>query len=164
MGVVNDRAIICFGFEWSSNRVHDPTGWTTTPAKRLQLLGRCILVDPDICHGKPTFVGTRIMVAQVLKQVARGVAWDAIIAEGRGAVTRDAIAESIEVAQRIFEDHAVESARAIAHVNVLDEHSTEIALHPNNRRRAASSPPAVTQRVGIRSPLAGGGGQAAPVQ
>jgi uncharacterized protein (DUF433 family) len=81
------------------------------PAKRRQLLGRYIVADPDICHGKPTFVGTRIMVAQVLKQVARGVAWDTIIAEWRGALTRDAIAESIELAQRIFEDHAVEYAQ-----------------------------------------------------
>jgi uncharacterized protein (DUF433 family) len=81
------------------------------PAKRRQFLGRYIVADPDICHGKPTFVGTRIMVAQVLKQVARGVAWDTIIAEWRGALTRDAIAESIELAQRIFEDHAVEYAR-----------------------------------------------------
>jgi hypothetical protein len=25
-------------------------------------LGRYIVADPEICHGKPTFVGTRIMV------------------------------------------------------------------------------------------------------
>jgi uncharacterized protein (DUF433 family) len=65
------------------------------PRKKKKLLGRYIVTDPEICHGKPTFVGTRIMVTQVLKQVARGMSWDAITAEWRGAVTTDAIAEAV---------------------------------------------------------------------
>ena len=52
-----------------------------------------------------------IMVTQVLKQVAKGMPWDAITAEWRGTVTKDAIAEAVELAQRIFEDHAVEYAQ-----------------------------------------------------
>jgi uncharacterized protein (DUF433 family) len=64
--------------------------------KRRALLGYHMVADPEICHGKPTFVGTRIMVAQVLKQVAKGMSWDAITAEWRGAVTKDAIAEAVE--------------------------------------------------------------------
>ena len=31
-----------------------------------QVLGRYMVADPDICHGKPTFRGTRILVADVL--------------------------------------------------------------------------------------------------
>ena len=81
------------------------------PRKQRKLLGRYIVADPAICHGKPTFVGTRIMVVQVLKQVARGMPWDAITAEWRGAVTREAIAEAVELAQRTFEDHAAEYAQ-----------------------------------------------------
>lgn len=81
------------------------------PKKRRKLLGRFIVADPEICHGKPTFVGTRIMAAQVLKQVATGMPWDAIMAEWRGAVTREAIAELVELAQQIFEDHADQYAR-----------------------------------------------------
>ena len=73
-----------------------------------KLLGRYMVVDPEICHGKPTFLGTRIMVTQVLKQVARGMPWDAITTEWRGGVTTEAIAEAVELAQRTFEDHAVE--------------------------------------------------------
>jgi len=79
--------------------------------KKRQILGRHIVADPEICHGKPTFVGTRIMVAQVLKQVAQGMPWDAIMAEWRGAVTREAIAEAAELAQRTFEDHAADYAQ-----------------------------------------------------
>jgi uncharacterized protein (DUF433 family) len=80
------------------------------PRKRKRLLSRHIVADPAICHGKPTFLGTRIMVTQVLKQVAKGMPWDEIAAEWRGAVTKAAIAEAVELAQRIFEDHAVEYA------------------------------------------------------
>jgi uncharacterized protein (DUF433 family) len=81
------------------------------PTKQRKLLGRHIVADPEVCHGKPTFVGTRIMVAQVLKQVARGTPWETITAEWRGAVTKDAIAEAVGLAQRIFEDHALEYAQ-----------------------------------------------------
>src|SRR5947208_9313273 len=81
------------------------------PRKQSKRLGRYIVADPDICHGKPTFLGTRIMVAQVLKQVAKGMPWDAITAEWRGTVTREAIAEAVELAQRIFEDHAAQYAQ-----------------------------------------------------
>jgi len=80
----------------------------TAPKKQRKLLGRYIVADPNICHGKPTFLGTRIMVAQVLRQVAKGMPWDAITAEWRGDVSKDAIAEAVELAQRIFEDHASE--------------------------------------------------------
>ena len=46
-----------------------------------KLIGRYILTDPQICHGKPTFRGTRIMVSQVLHQVANGMAWETIVDE-----------------------------------------------------------------------------------
>ena len=40
-------------------------------AERIEL-GQYIVADPKICHGKPTFKGTRIMVWQVLDALARG--------------------------------------------------------------------------------------------
>ncbi len=81
------------------------------PRKKRNVLGRFMVADPEICHGKPTFLGTRIMVAQVLRQVARGMPWDAITAEWRGSITKDAIAEAVELAQRAFEDHATATVR-----------------------------------------------------
>jgi uncharacterized protein (DUF433 family) len=74
-------------------------------------LGRYLVADPEICHGKPTLLGTRVMVAQVLKQVATGMPWDKITAEWRGTVTKDAIAEAVELAQRTFEENATEHAQ-----------------------------------------------------
>jgi uncharacterized protein (DUF433 family) len=64
--------------------------------KRLKL-GEYIVTDPDICHGKPTFKGTRIMVKQVLDMVAEGIAWEQIIVEYDGAISRKAIAEALRL-------------------------------------------------------------------
>ena len=73
-----------------------------------ELLGRYIVTDPKICHGQPTFRGTRIMVKQVLEQVASGMAWEAIVEEWRGSVSRDAIAEAVRLAVQAFADRAEE--------------------------------------------------------
>ena len=35
-------------------------------------LGQYIVADSDICHGQPTFKGTRIMVKSVLEMLAKG--------------------------------------------------------------------------------------------
>jgi uncharacterized protein (DUF433 family) len=59
-------------------------------------LGRFIVIDPDVCHGKPTFAGTRIMVEQVLKQVASGKNWDAIVTEWRGSISKEAVGEAVD--------------------------------------------------------------------
>ena len=64
------------------------------------LYGRHIVSDRDICHGKPTFRGTRILVADVLDQVAEGLAWESIMEEWRGAVTREAIAEAASLSRQ----------------------------------------------------------------
>ena len=81
-----------------------------------KLIGRYIVTDPGICHGKPTFRGTRIMVSQVLEQVASGMAWDTIVDEWRGSIPKDAIAEAVRLALQAFVDHvdqyAVESIPA----------------------------------------------------
>jgi uncharacterized protein (DUF433 family) len=81
------------------------------PRKQRKLLGRYIVADPEICHGKPTFIGTRIMVWQVLSEVGKGMSWDDISARWRGSVTKEAIAEAIQLAQRTFEDHAGKYAK-----------------------------------------------------
>jgi uncharacterized protein (DUF433 family) len=71
-----------------------------------KMIGRYIVTDPEICHGKPTFRGTRIMVWQVLEQVTSGMAWETIEEEWHGKVTKDAIAEAVYLASRAFIEHA----------------------------------------------------------
>jgi uncharacterized protein (DUF433 family) len=62
---------------------------------KYQVLGHYIVADPEVCHGKPTFRGTRIMVSQVLQMVAEGMDWDIIIEQCHNSITRDAIAEAV---------------------------------------------------------------------
>ena len=76
--------------------------------RKAKLLGRYIVIDPEICHGKPTFRGTRIFVADVLEQVAEGLAWETIIEEWRGSITQEAIAEAVSLARQAFLAHAYE--------------------------------------------------------
>ena len=78
---------------------------TTQTAK---ILGRFIVADPKICHGQPTFRGTRIFVADVLEQVARGLDWETIIEEWHGSITHEAIAEAVHLAAQALLKHANE--------------------------------------------------------
>ncbi len=64
--------------------------------RRIELSGH-IVVDPRICHGKPTFKGTRILVQQVLNDVASGKSWE-FISKVRwgGRVSVAAIGEAVQ--------------------------------------------------------------------
>ncbi len=73
-----------------------------------KILGRYIVADPAICHGKPTFRGTRIMVWQVLQMVAQGLAWETIVEECHDSISKDAIAEAITLSGQAFIKHADE--------------------------------------------------------
>jgi uncharacterized protein (DUF433 family) len=75
-----------------------------------KMVSRYIVADPKICHGQPTFRGTRILVADVLEQVAAGMAWKSIIEEWRGGITEAAIAEAVRLARETFQEHAHELA------------------------------------------------------
>ncbi|MBI2925259.1 MAG: DUF433 domain-containing protein [Verrucomicrobia bacterium] len=67
--------------------------------------GDHIVADPRICHGKPTFKGTRIMVWQVLEDVADAKSWD-FISQVRwgGRLPVAAIAEAVRLARGAWLD------------------------------------------------------------
>jgi uncharacterized protein (DUF433 family) len=75
-------------------------------------IGRYIVADPRVCHGKLTFRGTRIFVSDVLEQVERGLPWDTIVEEWYGKVPQEAIAEAVRLARESFLDHAEYSVPA----------------------------------------------------
>ncbi len=72
--------------------------------------GKYIVADPEICHGKPTFRGTRIMVWQVLGMLARGQSWEAITKAWGGRVTSEYIAESLQFASKVLQKSFQEQA------------------------------------------------------
>ena len=73
---------------------------------RKRVVGRYIVADPKVCHGQPTFRGTPILVADVLEQVASGMAWKSIVEEWRGSITEEAIADALRAARETFREHA----------------------------------------------------------
>ncbi len=76
-----------------------------TDQTRLEL-GEHIVMDPLICHGKPTYTGSRVMVWQVLELLERGQAWRFLREGWPGTVTDAAIAESLQTALQMFLDRA----------------------------------------------------------
>jgi uncharacterized protein (DUF433 family) len=73
---------------------------------KLLFIGRYIVTDPKICHGKPTFRGTRVLVSDVLEQVGSGMAWETIIEEWNGSIPKEAISEAVQLASRALLEHA----------------------------------------------------------
>ncbi|MCW5558304.1 MAG: DUF433 domain-containing protein [Verrucomicrobiae bacterium] len=67
--------------------------------------GKYLVADPAICHGKLTFKGTRVFVADVLADVERGLSWDFISHRwGAGKITKAAIAEAVHLARTALLD------------------------------------------------------------
>jgi uncharacterized protein (DUF433 family) len=79
-------------------------------SRKMRTVGRYIVADPKICHGKPTFRGTRVMVADVLEQVAAGMAWETIIKDWNGSISKEAIAEAVQLASQALQRHVDEPA------------------------------------------------------
>jgi len=68
-----------------------------------RMIGRYIVADPAVCHGQPTFRGTRILVADVLEQVSAGMARESIAVEWRERVSNEAMAEAVRLASQAFQ-------------------------------------------------------------
>ncbi len=62
-----------------------------------------IWTDPEICHGKPCFKGTRIMVASVLELLEAGHSFDEI-SEAYPGLTHDHIRAALHLASEVL-DH-----------------------------------------------------------
>ena len=76
-------------------------------------LGQYIVADPEICHGKPTFKGTRIMVWQVLDDVAEGRSWEFICGtRWGGRISLAAVAEAVKLSRQAWLDERGRLGRA----------------------------------------------------
>jgi len=93
------------------------------PPRRVEL-GKYIVADPEVCHGKPTFKGTRIMVFQVLNDVADGRSWDFICnTRWGGRIPLAAVAEAVRLAQNAW----------------LDDHGRLASKQPGSRQILAAA-------------------------
>ncbi len=65
-----------------------------------------IVADPQICHGKPTFKGTRVMVWQVLEMLAAGDTAHEIM-DAFPSLKLEQIRAALEYASSLTKDHYV---------------------------------------------------------
>lgn len=62
-----------------------------------------ISINPEVCHGKPCIAGTRIMVTNILSQLAGGYTFEQIL-EGYPELTHEDIVAALEYAAAIISD------------------------------------------------------------
>jgi len=65
-----------------------------------------IVVDPNICSGKPTIRGTRIMVTNILGMVAGGYTRQQIL-EAYPELTPDDVTAALEYASHVVDEEKV---------------------------------------------------------
>ena len=82
--------------------------------------GQYIVADPQICHGKLTFRGTRIMVKSILEYVAAGRSRESISAATGGKISVEAIDEAVRLASRLFLNH-IDEYRAEPYLDYVDQ-------------------------------------------
>ncbi|MBI2628969.1 DUF433 domain-containing protein [Candidatus Pacearchaeota archaeon] len=63
-----------------------------------------IIVDSEICHGKPVFKNTRIMVWQVLELLGSGITIEEIIKNYFPQLNKEAIFSVLNYASKLVED------------------------------------------------------------
>lgn len=69
-------------------------------------LGDRIVVDPEVCHGKPCIAGIRIMVANILSQLAGGYSVEQIL-EGYPELTYEDVIAAIQYAAWVVSDEEI---------------------------------------------------------
>lgn len=70
-------------------------------------INKYIVADSEICHGKPTFKGTRVMVWQILEMLSAGETIEEIL-ENYPSLNRKHIQASLEfAAQRVGKERYV---------------------------------------------------------
>jgi len=64
-------------------------------------ISKYIVADSEICHGKPTFRGTRVMVSDVIELIAAGVTPNEIIKDYYPHLTKIMIQKALEWAAKL---------------------------------------------------------------
>ena len=77
-------------------------------------LGKYIVADPEICHGKPTFKGTRIMVWQVFEHLALGEPVESFPKHFPGRISLEAVREALQLGKELFARNGNAWERAVA--------------------------------------------------
>ncbi len=74
-------------------------------------VGKHLVADPRVCHGKLTFKGTRVPVETILNRLAKGRTIESLL-ESWPELTPEGIAEAVLLAKEaLLERHTLSGAR-----------------------------------------------------
>jgi len=65
-------------------------------------VNKYIVIDKEICHGKPTFKGTRILVSDVIELLAAGLSIKEILTDYYPTLNEDMVKEALDWAAKII--------------------------------------------------------------
>ncbi len=64
-------------------------------------MGGYVVIDPEVCHGKPVFKGTRVLVADVLEMLAAGMSIEDVLKE-YPQLSEEMIREALRLAAKLL--------------------------------------------------------------
>ena len=76
-------------------------GKTGSESEAVSKAFKWITVDPKVCHGKPVFKGTRVLVSDVLEMLSEGMTIDEILEE-YPQLNKEMILEAIALAAELL--------------------------------------------------------------
>lgn len=77
-------------------------------------ISKHIIADSEICHGKPTFKGTRVLVSDILELIAAGEPIEKIMSS-YPSLTKEMIQDSLRYAAEIIRgEHYVKFSKVSA--------------------------------------------------
>ena len=76
-----------------------------------KLIGRYIVADPKICHGKPTIRGLRYTVETILELLSSGMTTEEILADYEDLEREDILA-ALDFARRLSQIKRIEPVSA----------------------------------------------------
>ena len=68
-------------------------------------LSKYIVADPEVCHGKPVFENTRVLVSDVLELMAAGLSVEEVLEECP-SLTKDMVLDAPNYAAKVFKGGA----------------------------------------------------------
>ncbi|HCL56662.1 MAG TPA: antitoxin [Spirochaetia bacterium] len=74
-------------------------------------MNKYISIDPLVCHGKPVIINTRVLVSNILADLAEGLSFDEVI-ENYPNITKESIKAALQFGSELaqFESIHIEEA------------------------------------------------------
>jgi len=65
-------------------------------------VGRYIVLDDEVCHGRPTFKGTRVLVSDVIELLAAGLSIEEVVRDYYPSLDEEMVKDALAWAARVI--------------------------------------------------------------